>query len=136
MENPFKEIAGIIQGQAAGQAAAALQGVPLELGTIRASGLKLDSFKHEIKDYLVADWTVTLHLPAHAKIGTMTSPVDENGNPEPGTSTSELTRFDFAEIEIPGVRVDFRAGLKPGDRVLVAPIHGGQDYVVIAKVVS
>lgn len=115
-----------------GQTATVIQ--PL-LGTIMPAGLKLDAFKREIRDYLVADWTVTLRVPAHSKVGTTTSPVDDNGVPLPDSVTSSLTRFDYREVTIPNVHVNFKAGLKSGDRVLVMPVNRGQEFVVVAKVV-
>lgn len=120
----------------AGHAGRAVSGVPCELGTITASGLKLDSFKHELQDYHVADWLIKAHLPDFSLIGTSTSPVDDQGSPLPGAATTLLTRYDFRAREIDGVRLELKSGLKPGDRVLAVPVNGGQDSVVIAKVMN
>lgn len=136
MADPFKQLVSMLDARMAGHAARAVSGVPCELGTITASGLKLDSFKHEIKDYLIADWLVKIHFPAFSLLGTATSPVDDQGNPLPGASTSPLTRYDFRAKEVDQVRLELKADLKPGDRVLAVPVNGGQDAVVIAKVVS
>jgi len=136
MSDPFKQLSTILEMRMAGHAARAISGIPCELGTITATGLKLDSFKHEIKDYLVADWLVKLHLPALSLIGTATSPVDNQGNDLPGATTTSLTRYNFHVSEVDGVRLELKADLKPGDRVLVVPVAGGQDAVVICKVVS
>lgn len=135
MPDPFKQFADVLEERMAGHAGRALSGVPCELGIITASGLKLDSFKHEVHDYLVADWLVKIHFPAFSLIGTATSPVDDQGNDLPGATTTPLTRYDFRSREVDDVRLELKVGLQPGDRVLAVPVNGGQDAVVIAKVV-
>lgn len=131
--NPYAEIARLLDLRMSTRAARAIQGLPCELGTITHTGLKLDGFRHEIRDYLVADWLVTLHLPPFSLLGTAT-PVDGQGNPvEP---TGQLARFDFREARIEDVRLEVRPGLKPGDRVLAVPVNGGTDAVVLCKVVE
>jgi hypothetical protein len=134
--NPYKQLASLLDGRMARHAVRAVTGVPCELGTITSSGLKLDGFKHEIQDYMVADWLVKAHFPAFSLVGTATGPVDEQGNPLPGATTSDLARYDFRAREIDPVRLELKFGLRPGDRVLAVPINGGQDAVVICKVVS
>jgi hypothetical protein len=134
--NPFKELAGIIQGQAVSQASQLLMDTRLELGTITATGLKLDTFKHEIQDFLVAEWMATVHLPAFFLIGTATSQVDDQGTPQPGASTSPQTRYDFKQKDVQEVKIELRPGLKPGDRVLCVPVNGGNSIIVLCKVVT
>jgi len=135
MADPFKQLVSLLDMRMASHAERTVTGVPCELGTITASGLKLDSFKHEIQDYLVADWLVKIHFPAFSFIGTATSPVDDQGNPLPGATTTSLTRYDFRPKEVDQVHLELKADLKPGDRVLVVPVNCGQEAVVIAKVV-
>ncbi|TMV48113.1 hypothetical protein FE783_19365 [Paenibacillus mesophilus] len=120
--DPYKKLAAALESRMAGHASTAVTGIPAEMGTMTASGLKLDSFKHEIKDYLVADWETKLKLPAFSLTGTVTG--------MPGTST-----FQFEETEIEGVGLMFKEGLKPGDRVLAVPVASGSEAVVICKVV-
>ena len=134
--DPFKELGSILEARMASHAARAISGVPCELGTITAAGLKLDNFKHEIQDYLIADWLVKIHFPAFSLVGTATSPVDDQGNDLPGAITTSLTRYDFLAREVDEVRLELKVDIKPGDRVLAVPVNGGQDAVVIAKVVS
>jgi hypothetical protein len=134
--NPIKELASVIDLRITDKANNALSGVPCELGTLTATGLKLDNFKHEIQDYLIADWLVKLQFPAFSFIGTETRPVDQQGNELPGASTSSLTRFDFNAKVVDGVRLELKPKLQAGDRVLAVPVNGGQDTVIIAKVVS
>lgn len=136
MPDPFKQLASIFEKRMVDHAARAISGVPCELGTITASGLKLDNFKHEIPDYLVADWLVKIHFPAFSLVGTATSPVDDQGNDLPGAITTSLTRYDFQAREVDEVRLELKANLKAGDRVLAVPVNGGQDAVVIAKVIA
>lgn len=135
MTDPFKQFASVLDARMTGHAGKALSGIPCELGTITASGLKLDSFKHEIQDYLVADWLVKVYLPAISFIGTATSPVDDQGINLPGATTTALTRYDFNAKEVDQVHLELKADLIPGDRVLAVPVNGGQDAVVICKVV-
>ena len=136
MADPFKKLAATLEMRLNGLAAKAVSGIPSELGTFTGSGLKLDSFKYEIPDFLVADWSAKLHFPAFSLVGTMTSPVDEKGRPQGGAVAGPRTRFDFAETEIEEVRIDWQSGLKAGDRVLAVPVNGGQSAVVLCKVVS
>lgn len=134
MADPFKSLVATLENRFSGIAARSLSGVPSELGTITEAGLKLDSFKYEIPEYLVADWVAQLDIPAFSMVGTMTSPVDEQGHG--GGTASQRTRFDIAETKIDDVRLNWSAGIKSGDRVLAIPVNGGKDAVVVCKVVS
>ena len=42
------------------------------LGTITSTGLKLDDFKHELQDYMVAELPGMLTLPRYTAAGTAT----------------------------------------------------------------
>ncbi|MBB6673024.1 hypothetical protein [Cohnella nanjingensis] len=114
----------------------AVSGVPAELGTITSTGLLLDSFKHELKDYLVADWLVDVQLPPFSLVGKMKQPVDADGNILSTTTTSSWTKFEFNETTIREVRMNWKAGMQPGDRVLAVPVNGGRDVIVICRVVD
>lgn len=129
--NPYKTLASLLDARMSGHAAAAVTGLPAELGTITASGLKLDSFKHEIADYYVADWLSKLHMPAFTLTGTVAGLRDGNGGDVTGQGT-----FLFAPVEIEEVRLEFQQGLKPGDRVLAVPVEDGNDAVIVCKVVK
>lgn len=134
MADPYKSLAAAFREQMTGYAKDMLSGMSTELGTITASGLKLDNFKHEIKSYLVADFPVTLEVPAFHMVGTMMSPVDQEGYPlgVPGPRT----RFEFEAAEIKEVRANLAAGLQPGDRVVAVNMNGGHEVVVMCRVVS
>ncbi|TNJ65170.1 hypothetical protein FE784_16365 [Paenibacillus hemerocallicola] len=121
--DPYKKLATVLESRMAGHAATAVTGVPAELGTITGSGLKLDSFKHEMTDYLVAEWETKLKLPAFSLRGSITGTLSGSGE------------FQFEETEIEGAALLFKDGLKPGDRVLAVPVAGGSEAVVICKVV-
>ncbi|NWL89560.1 hypothetical protein DMN77_18595 [Paenibacillus sp. 79R4] len=131
--DPFQAIARGLRDQITKGAGDALSGVPAELGTITETGLKLDNFKDEIQDYLVADFLTTLHLPEFWLIGTTVQPDAED---EPVGTPSPRTRFDFEPTLIEEVRVNLADGLMPGERVLVIPTNGGADFVVMCRVVN
>ncbi|MGG3839643.1 hypothetical protein ABEV00_21810 [Paenibacillus thiaminolyticus] len=132
--DPFGAIAQSIRTEIQKYTSETLSGVPAELGTITETGLKLDNFKHEVQDYLVADFLTTLHLPTFSLIGTTASPVDEEGNAS--GPKSQRTLFEFEPTMIEEVRVNFAAGLLPGERVLVMPTNGGADFVVMCRMVN
>lgn len=136
MNSPFQEIASMVQQQAKTQANQAMAGLTLELGTITPTGLRLDSFKHEIQDCYYADFPAKAHVPQHAVLGQSLGPVDEEGEPLPGATVSPLTKFTFQAMKVAGARYELKAGLLPGDRVLCAPINGGHDVIVLCKVVK
>lgn len=141
--DPFREIAREIEKKSQGIAKQMIMGLPSELGTITSTGLKLDNFKHEIRDFLVADWEIKVELPAASRVTKIAAPVNADGTDISGSTTySDLTRLDF-NVQGVGdpkatvkVHLDLKSGLKPGDRVLVSQVNGGQDFVVIAKVVT
>ncbi|OCT10994.1 hypothetical protein A8709_04635 [Paenibacillus pectinilyticus] len=128
--NPYKKLASLLDDRMSGHAASAVSGLPAELGTMTAGGLKLDRFKHEIADYYVADWMAKLHLPNFALTGTV-SGLSSGGVPVAGQGT-----FAFTESGVEDVRMEFQHGLKPGDRVLAIPIDDGNDAVILCKVVK
>jgi hypothetical protein len=111
----------------------------LELGTIQGDmSLKLDRFAVPIPkgDYLIAEWLVKVSLPVFSLLGTETSPVDEQGVPQPGATTTPLTKYEFREFEVDQVKLEFKPDLKPGDRVLVAWVLDGTEPIILSKVVS
>lgn len=111
----------------------------LELGAIQNDmGLKLDRFAVPVPqgEYLVAEWNAKLSFPAFSVVGKGESPVKEDGTPEPPTSWTQQTRWDWKPKEIDNVKIEIKPDLKPGDRVLVAWVNGSTDPVVVSKVVS
>ena len=72
MPNPYKELARLIDDRAKRGITMATSAVSAELGTITANGLKLDRFKYEIQDYLVAEY---LTLPDSIGLPEQLSPL-------------------------------------------------------------
>ena len=122
----------------------------LELGTIQGNmSLKLDRFAVPIPqgEYLIAEWTAKLILPAFSLLGietcmeagglvTTAASVDSSGSPLPGSVIKGLAQYSFNPAEINEVAIKIKPELKPGDRVLVAWVNDGTDPVVLSKVVS
>jgi len=121
MSDPFKELARALNEKSKQHAGRVMLALQAELGTITDTGLKLDRFKHEIRDYLVADY-LTLDTDFF--------------------TTTELNSGAHYQYEGDGthdhqiVTPESLKPLAPGDRVLVLPVNGGQDFVVVARVVS
>lgn len=128
--DPYKKLATVLEARMAGHAASAVSGIHAELGTITDSGLKLDSFKHELTDYLVADWEATLRLPAFAATAAVSGLRDSEGGAVTGNGT-----FAFDAVDLEGVGLRFKDALGVGDRVLAIPVAGGSEAVVLCKVV-
>lgn len=124
--NSYSQLISILEKRMNGYADSAISRIKPELGTITVSGLKLDSFKHPIKDYYSAAWEVCMQMPAYTTHAVMTT---EGGQPIAVT-------LDVEAHEIEAVKLDFRSALKPEDRVLAVPIHGGAEAVVVCKVVK
>lgn len=146
--DPFRALAAMLEMRMVGHAEKAVSGLPCELGKITASGLKLDSFKHEIKDYLVADWLVKVHFPDFYLLGEETcmvnadglikkdASVDADGNLLSGATTRGLTKYSFKKRVVDNVRLELKSKLQTGDRVLVVSVNNGREAIVVAKVVS
>ena len=120
MQDQFKELASVLTDNAGKQADKAVLGLSPELGTITVTGLKLDRFKHEIQEYLVAEY---LMMPADF------------------FTTTELNSGAHAQVTGDGkhdhniITPQQLKPLAPGDRVMALPANGGQDFVVMARVV-
>ncbi len=111
----------------------------LELGVIQGDmSLKLDRFAMAIPqgEYLIADWTAKLNLPAFSLVGSGEYPVKNDGSPEPVTEWTAQTRWDWHPRAVDKVKIEIKPDLKPGDRVLVAWVNDGTDPVIVSKVVS
>jgi hypothetical protein len=128
--DPYKDLASAITGHVKKHINKSLKGVPCELGTITSTGaLQLDTFKHPIQNFFLADWTVKLTIPAFSISGTQTGLESPTG---PVTGTAE---WSFSPMVIDGVHIEMAPDLQPGDRVLVIPVNNGRDVVVVGKVV-
>lgn len=130
-KDPYGAFVSIMQSSMAGHTRQALSGVGAVLGTITSTGLKLDDFKHELQDYLIAELPGLLSVPRHMYIGTSTSVEEESWEGK------ELkTSFYIDEDKLEDVTLSLKEGLKPGDRVLAVQVNGGNDVVVVCKVVN
>ncbi|MET3208083.1 UNVERIFIED_CONTAM: hypothetical protein ABIC26_001019 [Paenibacillus sp. PvR008] len=130
-KDPYGAFVSVMQSSMAGHTRQALSGVGAVLGTITSTGLKLDDFKHELQDYLVAELPGLLSVPRHMYKGTSTAVESENWEGK------ELkTSFYIGEDELEDVNLSLNEGLKPGDRVLAVRVNSGNDVVVVCKVVS
>lgn len=150
MSDPFKELTSIIDKQIQKRCQAAFFWAPSILGTITENGgLKLDYFNLEIKEYLVADWVMdgeiegTLEVPQHTETGQITLPAipTSSGGPTVAGPYSVTYQFDAwaysgsKKITVSKLRLHLKPQLNAGDRVLVAPVNNGRDFVIISKVV-
>lgn len=109
--DPYKKLANTIEERMKNHAQQAILGMPAELGKITATGLKLDRFKYEIQDYLLADY-LTME--------------------EPDFTVTEETSEHTHQVKTPPQL----SKLKIGDRVLAVPVNNGNDVVIIARVVQ
>ena len=90
--------------------------------------MKLDDFKHEVQDYLVAELPGTLRLPEREVTGAISGISDVANGGTTGTDAF-LQKVEEAVWSL-------GKGLKAGDRVLAMRVNGGNDIVVLCKVVS
>ncbi|MDN4067076.1 hypothetical protein QYF50_04135 [Paenibacillus vini] len=127
--DPFTALAVTLRDNAVNKTKEVLSGVAVELGTITASGLKLDRFKHEIGDYYVAEFPGILKLPELKLAGTVTGLKDSGGG---GVQGKGNYSFEASETKESSLKLEYQ----PGDRVLVIPFNGGHDSIVICKVVN
>ncbi len=124
-KDPYGQLASSLYASMNKQTRQAMGGVGAVLGTITSTGLKLDDFKHELQDYMVAELPGMLSLPRYTAKGTVTL----------GGQEQDMT-FDAEENEVEDTLFELGKGLKPGDRVLAVRVNSGNDVVVVCKVVS
>lgn len=124
-KDPYGQLASSLYASMNKQTRQAMGGVGAVLGTITSTGLKLDDFKHELQDYMVAELPGMLSLPRYTANGTVTL----------GGQQQDMT-FDAEENEVEDTLFELGKGLKPGDRVLAVRVNSGNDVVVVCKVVS
>lgn len=123
-ENPFDELAIMIRENNGTDIGEAVKGgwLQRELGTMTEGlGLKLDRFKHIITDYMLSD-----HLTLAEPYMTKTEIDGAHSQPDAGYGGTHSHQVITPKQLLP---------LHPGDRVLVAPVNDGQDFVIVARVV-
>ena len=74
-------------------------------------------------EYLIAEWTAKLSLPAFSIGGSQTGLLDSMKGAVTGNAT-----FNFQPVVIDNVQIEVKPVLKPGDRVLVA--WGGRKEMI------
>ncbi|EGG33351.1 hypothetical protein [Paenibacillus sp. HGF5] len=124
-KDPYGQLASSLYASLNKQTRQAMGGVGAVLGTITSTGLKLDDFKHELQDYMVAELPGMLSLPRYTAAGTAILGGQQQG-----------MTFDVEENEVEDTLFELGKGLKPGDRVLAVRVNSGNDVVVVCKVVS
>lgn len=124
-KDPYGQLASTLYASMNKQTRQAMGGVGAVLGTITSTGLKLDDFKHELQDYMVAELPGMLSLPRYTAKGTVTL----------GGQQQDM-KFDAEENEVEDTLFELGKGLKPGDRVLAVRVNSGNDVVIVCKVVS
>lgn len=68
-DDPYGHFADVMRGAMSTHSRQAVSGLGAVLGTMTSSGVKLDDFKHEVQDYLVAELPGTLGLPEREAAG-------------------------------------------------------------------
>ena len=123
-DNPFKSIVAELDGQMKKRAGEAVDGqwAAHELGTIVAGGLQLDNFTKSVipADRCLISRDLTLKIPDFT-------------DTEPVGGGSGLPAFETHSH--PVITPEELLPVKVGDRVLVAPVGGGQNYVIEQVVV-
>lgn len=120
-KDPYGQFADMMSSAMKGHTRQMASGLGGVLGTMTASGVKLDDFKHEIQDYLYAELPGTLGAGQGAATAPVSTPAAEEPSTGPVSGGSVTLSVD---------------GLQPGDRVLAIRVNGGSDVVVLCKVVS
>lgn len=117
-KDPYGQFADMMSSAMKGHTKQMASGLGGVLGTMTASGVKLDDFKHEIQDYLVAELPGTMEA---GKSGGAVVPDAEDSSGSPGVGSDVTLQVN---------------GFQPGDRVLAIRVNGGSDVVVLCKVVG
>lgn len=118
-KDPYGQFADMMSSAMKGHTKQMASGLGGVLGTMTASGVKLDDFKHEIQDYMIAE------LPGTMEAG-------EGGNEATAPKVDEAAGSPAVGGEVT-LQVN---GFQPGDRVLAIRVNGGSDVVVLCKVVG
>lgn len=130
-KDPYGHFADVMRSTMSKHTQQAVSGLGAVLGTMTLSGVKLDDFKHEIQDYMVAELPGMLELPQRIYTGS----THEQGQ---GTFHGNATLSDYAfdPTEVEDTVLYLNKGLKPGDRVLALRVNSGNDVVIVCRVVS
>lgn len=130
-KDPYGQFAEVMRSTMSKHTQQAMSGLGAVLGTMTGSGVKLDDFKHEIQDYMIAELPGMFEMPERTDVG-RTYPLGQGGNG--GTATK--SDFVFDKVEVEETVLHLNKGLKAGDRVLALRVNSGNDVVIVCKVVS
>ncbi|GIO32008.1 MULTISPECIES: hypothetical protein [Paenibacillus] len=125
-KDPYGQLASALYSSVGKHTRQAIGGVGAVLGTITGTGLKLDDFKHEFQDFMVAELPGVLSVPSSVLTGTTMLEERSVGENKQEPSSNE-TKIEDSRLSLT---------LKPGDRVLAVRVNGGNDVVVVCKVVT
>ncbi|CAM4144852.1 hypothetical protein [Saccharibacillus endophyticus] len=117
-KDPYGQFADMMSSAMKGHTKQMASGLGGVLGTMTASGVKLDDFKHEMQNYMIAELPGTMEA---GKSGGIAVPNADDSLGSPGAG-GEVT-----------LQVN---GFQSGDRVLAIRVNGGSDVVVLCKVVG
>lgn len=111
------------------------------LGTITSTGgVLIDGFEKEIRDPLFLEWIYNINIQSGKLKGQIGSglqtmiPCPMTGVPVQITGTLNFPVETY--ISVQECRTAFKNNLKAGDRVLCVLVNGGNDIVIIGKVVK
>lgn len=130
-KDEYGGLASVVQSAVKRHADKVLGGQGAVLGTMTASGVKLDDFKHEIQDYLIAELQGTLVLQE-----AMFSAASEGLKDSSGGVVSGKGSFHLDPAKWKKTSLQLKEGLNAGDRVLAMRVNGGNDVVILCKVVN
>ncbi|MET3937967.1 hypothetical protein ABIC22_000779 [Paenibacillus sp. PvP094] len=105
-EDPYGHFAEVMRGAMSTHTRQAVSGMGAVLGTMTSSGVKLDDFKHEVQDYLVAELPGTLGLPEREAVGAISGIPDVAERRNDGHGKVSFTR-----------RGSGRSGMVSGERL-------------------
>jgi len=117
-KDPYGQFADMMSSAMKGHTKQMASGLGGVLGTMTASGVKLDDFKHEIQDYMIAELPGTMEAGKGG--GTAVSNADDSSE-SPGFGGDVTLQVN---------------GFQSGDRVLAIRVNGGSDVIVLCKVVG
>lgn len=108
----------------------------IELGTVTAPfpelAVKVDNMKVELKKQ---DLIVCERLARNTRTVSLTSQPGQQRDTGDGISAVDANSFG-QPVSFSHVQLDSEDLLKPGDRVLIEAVPGGQKYIIIDRVVQ
>jgi len=88
-KDPYGQFAEVMRSTMSKHTQQAMSGLGAVLGTMTGSGVKLDDFKHEIQDYMVAELPGMFEMPERTEVG-RTYPLGQGGNGGTATKSNDV----------------------------------------------